>query len=266
VAEISLEVRTSLAEFSFEDRFASLPLGLVLKVNGSTDPNAFREIGNSAAAIIQEQAEGLLAHGTPAVLDFGCGLGRVLFALQRRFAHCRFTGFDIDPAMLRWGRWLHSGLPCEFTSTTNGYADQAFDFIYAISVFTHLDKQTDYWLGEIARLLTPRGRALLTFHDDTLFSEDHPALGPLKESYVCGADTPEGGAGMGTFYTRAYWEKKLQAFFNVETTRVRGMFGHQSFSVASKKPGSAPAPQAVRGYLKALEEEVALYRLGKLGE
>jgi ubiquinone/menaquinone biosynthesis C-methylase UbiE len=265
VAEVSLVIRTQAGSSTFEERFASLPLSLALKVNGSAEASLFQRIGDLTADIITAHAGFLAGREAPAMLDFGCGLGRVMAPLQARFPRARFTGFDIDPDMLRWLRLLYPGQTADLISSTCAVPDNAFDFIYAISVFTHLDRQTGYWLGEIARLLAPGGRALLTFHDDSLFAEKYPAAERFPESFVHGPETPEGGAGMGTFYTPACWERKLRGFFHIETTQVRGLFGDQSFSVVSKLPGSTPSAEELHSYLRDLELEVARRRLGLSG-
>src|SRR5690606_2578116 len=45
------------------------------------------------------------------------------------------------------------------------FDDGAFDFIYCISLFTHLDEpMQDEWLDEIHRLLKPGGHLLATTH------------------------------------------------------------------------------------------------------
>jgi SAM-dependent methyltransferase len=102
-----------------------------------------------------------------AVLDFGCGCGRVLRWLKPEFTSARMFGTDIDRAAVAWcGEHLpgiawsvNAGLP------PIGYAAQSFDLIYAISVFSHLDEDFQfYWLNELRRITKPGGIVLLSIH------------------------------------------------------------------------------------------------------
>jgi SAM-dependent methyltransferase len=98
------------------------------------------------------------------VLDFGCGSGRVI-------RHWRGTGpgifgTDYNSVLINWSR---DHLP--FTFGVNnldpplGYRDGAFDFVYALSVFTHLDERRQFaWRDELTRVLRPGGYLLITTH------------------------------------------------------------------------------------------------------
>ena len=74
------------------------------------------------------------------ILDFGCGCGRILrYWTWTNAPH--FYGTDLNPDLIHWCK-LKLGKIAEFK--TNGlvppldYPDEYFDFIYLISVFTHL--------------------------------------------------------------------------------------------------------------------------------
>lgn len=98
------------------------------------------------------------------VLEFGCGSARVL----RHFRHIeglRLAGTDANPAPIEWDRKNLPGI--EFSN--NGlqpplsYKDGSFDFIYAISVFTHIPLVWQRaWLDELRRVLRPGGYLLCT--------------------------------------------------------------------------------------------------------
>jgi SAM-dependent methyltransferase len=116
------------------------------------------------------------------VLDIGCGIGRMARPLVRYLGPDGvYEGFDIVPEGIAWcaaryppnftfrlldvhnARYHPAGRePAERACFP--YDDAAFDFAFATSVFTHLRPEAaDRYLGEMARVLRPGGRALLTF-------------------------------------------------------------------------------------------------------
>jgi SAM-dependent methyltransferase len=247
---------------AFSQRFSEIPQYLVAKVNRDLNEQVFTTIGNDVCRYIIEACP--QATSAPAILDFGCGLGRVLAPMRMQCPQARFTGYDIDPLMLRWCWHLQGKAPwLALEHSTQRMGNASFDFVYAISVFTHLDVSTEHWLHEIARVLKPGGTAYLTYHDETLFESF--AGGPnlpstskgatLKGVHVEGKGTAEGGAAMGTFYETAAWVALLSRYFHVESTVPRGLGGHQSYSVVRNDGRALVAPDAVP-YLTHLEEQL----------
>lgn len=227
---------------TFSQRFAELPEDLVVKVNGSRDEGLFIHVGRCVVQVLEKEVGELWKRRD--MLDFGCGLGRVLKPLMERAPYANLVGFDIDAAMLEGCRRLLDDGRLRLVSSSSELPDQSFDLIFAISVFTHLNSSFDHWLGEIDRLLRPGGLALLTYQDETLFSEMasagkiaglKPGKAVLNERFIVGDGTPEGGAGLGTFLTSKEWEATVGRHFRVNVTVPRGLFGHQSYSVLSKK-------------------------------
>lgn len=119
------------------------------------------------------------------VLDAGCGIGRMAIPLTHYLdERGRYEGFDVMHHGIRWcqrhitprfpnfkfqlvdiynqgynpkGKWRAS----EYRFP---YADSTFDFVCLASVFTHmLPDDMENYLREVARVLKPRGRALITF-------------------------------------------------------------------------------------------------------
>jgi len=103
------------------------------------------------------------------VLDFGCGAGRMIRQLLALTESCEIWGSDIDSEMIYWCK-QYLEPPFHFLTTTTiphlPFKDGYFDFIYAGSVFTHIDDLSDAWLLELRRILSKEGRLYLTIHDN----------------------------------------------------------------------------------------------------
>jgi ubiquinone/menaquinone biosynthesis C-methylase UbiE len=100
-----------------------------------------------------------------AILDFGCGWGRII----------RFFLRDVNPARLfgadPWKECIESAKEtnrwCQFQATNAmpplPYAGRMFDFVYAWSVFSHFTESTHAkWLEELHRVTKPGGLLIAT--------------------------------------------------------------------------------------------------------
>ena len=99
-----------------------------------------------------------------AILDFGCGCGRVM-RHWRQLERPRLHGCDYNPLLVEW---CAANLPfAEFRRNRLEpplpYADDAFDLLYTISIFTHLDEPLQrMWADELRRVVRPGGLVILT--------------------------------------------------------------------------------------------------------
>jgi SAM-dependent methyltransferase len=102
-----------------------------------------------------------------AILDYGCGWGRVIRFFLKEIEPARLFGADpiedVIELCKRTNPW------CQFqlidTEPPTPFADETFDFIYAFSVFSHLSE--DYHkriLRELHRILRPGGLLMVTTH------------------------------------------------------------------------------------------------------
>ena len=102
------------------------------------------------------------------VLDFGCAEGRVLRFLPRQKGS-ELWGVDINAERIAWAQ-QHLPTPFRFATTTTAphlpFEDNYFDFVYCISVFTHISELADAWFLEVLRVLRPGGHVYLTIHDE----------------------------------------------------------------------------------------------------
>ena len=78
-------------------------------------------------------------------------------------------GLDINAEQIFWCK-QHLDPPFHFATTTTiphlPFEDGYFDFVYAGSVFTHIDDLADSWLLELRRVLSRDGRLYVTIHDN----------------------------------------------------------------------------------------------------
>jgi SAM-dependent methyltransferase len=121
--------------------------------------NAYRLIRRLAAD------HGRPVAGSEAVLDFGCGWGRIIRFFQKDVDARRLWGIDVNAEMIalcrrhdRWSRF--ETVPPEGPTA---FADGTFDLVYAFSVFSHFSEPMHArWLDEIRRILRPGGLLIAT--------------------------------------------------------------------------------------------------------
>lgn len=173
------------------------------------------------------------------VLDFGCGIGRVLRHFQTEAQKGRFWGCDIDHRSVQW---LSENFPPHFRVFNNSelphlpLESNYFDLVYVISVFTHLTRTWKPWLLEIRRVLKPGGIALITFHNRIAyeynthekFDEDHAGMQVMHD----GRDWNDGGPMVyhSNWWIRRHWGQ----FFAVDYISREGLFNWQSLAFLIK--------------------------------
>jgi len=150
------------------------PPYLIHAVTGREDEALFLESGRREARAITAALarQGVDVGRLGAVLDFGCGCGRIL----RHFAGVRgpaWHGTDYDPELLGWAR---QHLPFA-TFQVNAFLgrlafpDATFDLVYMFSVFTHLtEAQQLHWMAELTRVIVPGGHLYLALSGEKFLS------------------------------------------------------------------------------------------------
>jgi SAM-dependent methyltransferase len=146
------------------------PTSLIFLVAGGEDPEWFLRSGKMGADSIRAILEknGIDLGGMRAILDFGCGVGRVM----RHWSDLRgprVYGCDYNPRLVDWCRQNLTFAEVRVNALQGGlpYASGMFDLVYALSVFTHLTPaQEDFWMEELGRILRPGGHLLITTHGE----------------------------------------------------------------------------------------------------
>lgn len=160
------------------DQLPIPPADLRFLVAGTRDISWFLDGGDLAA---QSLAAAAARTGAPleqleAILDFGCGCGRVLRYWQR-LRQTRVFGTDYNAKL---AAWCSDNLQFAIVGANNlkprlDYPDSGFDLVYALSVFSHLTRDLQLpWIRELERTLKPGGRLILSAHGEVYLGRLNP--------------------------------------------------------------------------------------------
>ena len=152
------------------------PAKLRWRVHGAFDLQSFIDVGLRDCTDIVDLLSRIdkKVSDFNSILDFGCGCGRVIRYLRKHTNFSRICGTDIDNEAVIWCQ--KNLLPLTFYNNPfeppSSFSDARFDFIYAISVFTHLDEDMQLaWLNELKRITKVGGIILLTVHGPSCYGK-----------------------------------------------------------------------------------------------
>ncbi len=151
-----------------EDGLPLPPPEMIALVAGWIKPEEFHRYGRYAVTWIAEMLarNGVQPRDLGRMLDFGCGCSRVIRHWPD-FTDAELHGCDYNPYLVEW---CSANLPFgEYRLNAPDpplpYEDDFFDFVYSLSIFTHLDADQHVpWIEELTRVVKPGGLLLPTFH------------------------------------------------------------------------------------------------------
>lgn len=177
------------------------------------------------------------------ILEFGCGCGRVI-RYWKNYTGPRVYGTDYNEDAIAWCK-QHLGGIAEFNtnklSPPLSYADGQFDFVYAISVFTHLTEELQYaWMNELRRILKPGGLLLISVLGDSRLSElaDEERKRYLAGELIVKYQEQAGANVCGAYHPQQYVRTRLAEGFEVVGFDDVGLRdANQDIYLLKKRPG-----------------------------
>jgi SAM-dependent methyltransferase len=224
------------------------PVHLRRRVHGADDRNGFETIGRIVADTLFEYLEVPNNSADFRGLDFGVGCGRVLVPLaklcrRQSSFHDRvqWYGSDIDSEAIAWCQ--RSLAPVGEFIVNNPtpplpFGDQFFDFIFSISVFTHLPEDMQFaWLAELHRVLKVGGTAVLSTLPLGLVEKTVDENKISRGFYYSpGGKGTKGLPGFyqDAFHNRQYVEREWSRYFLIEDYKERGIANHQDLILCKR--------------------------------
>jgi SAM-dependent methyltransferase len=208
------------------------------RVQANSDKALYLEAGKIIAQNIQDLAAKQTDFDSfTDILDFGSGCGRVIQNFRDRPGLRNLYATDIDPELVNWGK---SHLP-SIQWSINGFKpplpfqDNAFDLIYGISVFTHLDDDfQSVWLRELQRVARPGAILILSIQGeyvmrwlrkDSSYSKEINERGFLFITLSKGKFNVNGFPDFyqAAYHTKEYIYNEWSSYFDIVDYVERGM-------------------------------------------
>lgn len=205
----------------------------------------YKESGDATARFIKELTEKYFDSNRPvkSIYEWGCGPGRVIRHLPKQFGDfVEIHGSDYNAETIEWCKKNIPGVHFDLNELAPPliYFDNKFDFIYCISVFTHLSEENGLkWAQELFRILKHGGILILTTLGENSFNTE--LLPGEKTKYINKGIIVRGKYTEGrkmylTFHNPEYVRQTLLKKFEVLEHIPNGFpYVSQEYWVARKK-------------------------------
>jgi len=218
------------------------PPNLRLRVHGDEDLKGFiyngRIITICMEAALMMNSISLGDHAK--ILDFGCGCGRVLDWFQRLHQNNSFYGTDIDKEAITWCQENISQIGTFLVNQPEPplpFPDKYFDFVFVISIFTHLPEDMQFaWLKELSRVTKKNGYLFISVAGKELFPAGSETA--TKQFRKKGFPWISSGGTEGlpefyqaSFHTEKYISRQWRKYFKIEEIIKKGINNHQDLVI-----------------------------------
>jgi ubiquinone/menaquinone biosynthesis C-methylase UbiE len=223
-----------------------------LRKRVSLDENLqfFESTGRKLAANVFGQLMRVGPYGEDfRILDFGVGCGRVIRPLHELCLDAHLTdgklhwfGSDIDAEAITWCRSVIESIGTFVLNSPMPplpFDDQYFDFVYCLSIFTHLPEDMQFaWLSELRRVMRIGSFAVLSTHSTDLI----PAFVKVKlrnanpEFYYHVVGDTEGLPSFyqASYHSHEYIHKRWSEYFAVRKIIPKGIACHQELVLCQR--------------------------------
>ncbi|MCF6155678.1 MAG: methyltransferase domain-containing protein [Candidatus Brocadia sp.] len=135
----------------------------VIKEYASLAPNYDRRWSFYINATLRETLKRLDINPTDRLLDIGCGTGSLLRAITESYPLVKVVGVDLSVEMLKIARNKQIKDSALIAGQTRclPFRSKSFDLVVSCNAFHYLHKPEEC-LAEIARILKPQGRVVIT--------------------------------------------------------------------------------------------------------
>lgn len=161
-----IKLKKKNREFKKENPKILLPPDYLMFESYKLDYHKYFFGGKESAKDIIKDVQPYVSLTNASILDWGCGPARIVRHLPDIIdKNCAVHGTDYNPKTINW---CAQNIPNVTFSLNDlspplSYTDNHFNFVYGISIFTHLSVDNHYeWFDELLRITQKNGIILLT--------------------------------------------------------------------------------------------------------
>lgn len=184
------------------------------------DYQRYYDSGKADALHIYEEVKPFISLEQKAILDWGCGPGRIIRHFPSIVPSAQFYASDYNKEYVQWCHDNLKGITFRANQLAPPipYESGSIDFAYAISIFTHLSEEKHFeWINEIYRLLKPDGIFYFTAHGDVTRRNllDNELAQYDKGELVERGNVKEGNRMFTAYHPKPFIEELVSGKFNI---------------------------------------------------